>query len=73
MEKVEKLYKYQMKDTQDYRPNFINHKIKLIKSDNNIDLAFILLNEEDIKDEDMIECTEDEINFIYNINNQLNM
>lgn len=65
-----KFYKYQMRDSQDYRPEFDNHKVKLIKSDNNIDFAFILLNEED-KDEDMIECSEEEISFINNINNQL--
>ena len=54
-----------MKDINDYRPTFDNHEVKLIKRDlNGIEWAF---GEFTQVDEDMVECTEEEIQEVQSI------
>lgn len=58
------MHKYTMIDEKDYRPEFDNHEVKLIichDSNSNVDIAYGNFT---IIDDDMIECTEEEIELV---------
>ena len=57
--------KYIMKNTNDYRPTFDNHEVLLVKRDlNGIEWAYGNFS---TLDDDMLDCTEAEIQEINNI------